>query len=71
MVCWPTDYDGAWTLAGSARRSGIGLHSGDEVAVLLHPWPEAGVWVSWSGGQPRCVSSLPGATVSSAPRWAG
>ena len=49
MVCWPTDYDGAWTLAGSARRSGIGLHSGDEVAVLLHPWPEAGVWVSWSG----------------------
>ena len=35
MVCWPTDYDGAWTLAGSARRSGIGLHSGDEVAVLL------------------------------------
>ena len=49
MVCWPTDYDGAWTLAGSARRSGIGLHSGDEVAVLLHPWSEAGVWVSWSG----------------------
>ena len=49
MVCWPTDYDGAWTLAGSARRSGIGLHSGDEVAVMLHPWPEAGVWVSWSG----------------------
>ena len=49
MVCWPSDYDGAWTLAGSACRSGIGLHSGDEVAVLLHPWPEAGVWVSWSG----------------------
>ena len=49
MVCWPTDYDGAWTLAGSARRSGIGLHSGDEVAVVLHPWPDAGVWVSWSG----------------------
>ncbi|QNI74346.1 UDP-3-O-acyl-N-acetylglucosamine deacetylase [Synechococcus sp. NOUM97013] len=49
MVSWPTDYDGAWTLAGSARRSGIGLHSGDEVAVVLHPWPEAGVWVSWSG----------------------
>ena len=49
MVCWPSDYDGAWTLAGSARRSGIGLHSGHEVAVLLHPWPDAGVWVSWSG----------------------
>lgn len=49
MVCWPTDYDGAWTLAGSARRSGIGLHSGEVVAVMLHPWPEAGVWVSWSG----------------------
>ena len=49
MVCWPTDYDGAWTLAGSARRSGIGLHSGEVVAVMQHPWPEAGVWVSWSG----------------------
>ena len=49
MVCWPSDYDGAWTLAGSACRSGIGLHSGDEVAVLLHPWSEPGVWVSWSG----------------------
>ena len=49
MICWPSDYDGAWTLAGSARRSGIGLHSGQEVAVVLHPWPDAGVWVSWSG----------------------
>ena len=49
MVCWPSDYDGAWTLAGSARRSGIGLHSGDEVAVVLHPCSDAGVWVSWSG----------------------
>ena len=59
MVCWPTDYDGAWTLAGSARRSGIGLHSGDEVAVLLHPWPEAGVWVSWSGDAQHPVRLQP------------
>ncbi len=49
MVCWPGDYDGAWTLAGSVRRSGIGLHSGHEVAVVMHPWHEAGVWVSWLG----------------------
>ena len=54
MVVWPLDYDGAWTLEGPARRSGIGLHSGQQVSVTLQPSDQPGVWVSWpsDGGDP-------------------
>ena len=54
MGFWPHDYDGAWTLDGPARRSGIGLHSGDQVSVTLQPSSQPGVWVSWpaNGGEP-------------------
>ena len=54
MVVWPRDYDGAWTLDGPARRSGIGLHSGQQVSVTLQPSQQPGVWVSWpaDGGEP-------------------
>lgn len=48
MVCWPVDYDGAWTLAGSVRRCGIGLHSGQPVSVTLKPSADPGIWVRWS-----------------------
>lgn len=48
MVRWPVDYDGAWTLAGPVRRSGIGLHSGHPVSVTLKPSADPGVWVQWS-----------------------
>ena len=47
MVSWPHDYDGAWTLEGSARRSGVGLHSGQQVSVTLQASQHPGVWVSW------------------------
>ncbi len=54
MGFWPHDYDGAWTLDRPAHRSGIGLHSGDQVSVTLQPSSQPGVWVSWpaNGGEP-------------------
>ena len=47
MVSWPSNYDGAWTLAGPVARSGVGLHSGDEVSVTLLPSEHPGFDVSW------------------------
>ena len=35
MTFWPEDYSGAWTLAGQAKRSGVGLHSGHFSEVQL------------------------------------
>ena len=35
MTFWPEDYSGAWTLAGQAKRSGVGLHSGNSSEVQL------------------------------------
>ena len=47
MVRWPVDYNGAWSLAGSLQRRGVGLHTGQSVAVSLMPFSEQGVWVRW------------------------
>jgi len=47
MVRWPVDYNGAWSLAGSVQRRGVGLHTGQSVAVSLMPFSEQGVWVRW------------------------
>ena len=51
MVSWPHDYDGAWTLGASVQRSGIGLHSGQQVCVTLQPSQRPGVWVSWPSSE--------------------
>ena len=47
MDIWPDDYQGAWTLAKSVSRSGIGLHNGDNSEVILYPSEMAGFHVSW------------------------
>lgn len=49
MAPWPADYTGAWTLASSVTRSGVGLHSGAKVSVSLLPSHEPGIRVSWDG----------------------
>ena len=59
MVRWPVDYDGAWTLAGTVRRSGIGLHSGQQVSVTLKPSVDPGVWVHWSSDDAAPVRLRP------------
>ena len=47
MTIWPETYDGAWTLSSAVTRSGVGLHTGDRVAVTLCPSGRPGFWVSW------------------------
>ena len=47
MTIWPETYDGAWTLSSAVTRSGVGLHTGDRVAVTLCPSERPGFWVSW------------------------
>ncbi len=47
MTVWPETYDGAWTLSSAVTRSGVGLHTGDRVAVTLCPSERPGFWVSW------------------------
>lgn len=59
MVCWPVDYDGAWTLAGTVRRCGIGLHSGKPVSVTLKPSADPGIWVRWSSDDAAPVQLKP------------
>ncbi len=46
-MIWPSDYNRAWTLAGSVERSGVGLHSGEVARVSLRPSSRAGYWVGW------------------------
>ncbi|MEB3276667.1 MAG: UDP-3-O-acyl-N-acetylglucosamine deacetylase [Cyanobacteriota bacterium] len=45
MTSWPADYCGAWTLAQSVERSGVGLHSGASTRVCLAPGTRDGYWV--------------------------
>ncbi|MEB3234172.1 MAG: UDP-3-O-acyl-N-acetylglucosamine deacetylase [Cyanobacteriota bacterium] len=45
MQSWPADYSGAWTLAQSVGRHGIGLHSGATARVRLEPSQQPGYWV--------------------------
>ncbi len=54
MVCWPSDYNGAWTLASRVSRSGIGLHSGQHSEVTLAPSSQEGIYVRWldEGSEP-------------------
>ena len=47
MISFPNDYEGAWTLAKTVFRKGIGLHSGEEAQVRLLPSDKAGFYVSW------------------------
>ena len=47
MVCWPVDYNGAWSLARPVQRHGVGLHTGQSVSVSLMPFSAPGVWVRW------------------------
>ena len=58
MVSWPSDYDGAWTLAASVSRAGVGLHSGDAVAVTLLPSEQPGFFVSWDDAPQRTPVQL-------------
>jgi UDP-3-O-[3-hydroxymyristoyl] N-acetylglucosamine deacetylase len=44
---WPLDYSQAWTLAGTAERSGVGLHSGSQARVLLRGSDRPGYWLGW------------------------
>ena len=47
MTFLPDDYESAWTLAGTVKRSGITLHSGVDSQVYLSPSEEVGFHVSW------------------------
>jgi UDP-3-O-[3-hydroxymyristoyl] N-acetylglucosamine deacetylase len=44
---WPRDYSQAWTLAGTAERRGIGLHSGAVARVRLQGSARPGYWLGW------------------------
>ena len=59
MEWLPEDYEGAWTLKGSASRKGIGLHSGEESEVTLLPSNDVGFFVSFenSDGPPVRLKS--------------
>ena len=43
----PDDYQDSWTLASSVFRRGVGLHSGEESEVRIHPTDQVGFHVSW------------------------
>ena len=58
MVVWPSDYNGAWTLAGPVSRAGVGLHSGDSVSVTLLPSEKPGFFVSWHDAPQRAPVRL-------------
>jgi len=45
MHSWPADYSGAWTLAQTVERSGVGLHSGARTRVRLGPASRDGYWL--------------------------
>lgn len=45
MQSWPADYSGAWTLAHTVERRGVGLHSGASCQVRLAPASRPGFWV--------------------------
>ncbi len=47
MSNWPNCYGGAWTLAESTLRRGVGLHSGLVSEIRLSPSEKAGFHVSW------------------------
>ncbi|MFQ6538334.1 MULTISPECIES: UDP-3-O-acyl-N-acetylglucosamine deacetylase [Aphanothece] len=47
MGPWPADYAGTFTLAGTAERHGVGLHSGQEGRVRLQPAERPGYWLGW------------------------
>ena len=49
MTNWPEDYSGAWTLAGQAERSGVGLHSGRSSVVRLKGSDEPGFYLRVEG----------------------
>ena len=49
MNNWPEDYSGAWTLAGQAERSGVGLHSGRSSVVRLKGSVEPGFYLRVEG----------------------
>ena len=49
MTNWPEDYSGAWTLAGQAERSGVGLHSGRSSVVRLKESVEPGFYLRVEG----------------------
>jgi len=53
---WPQDYKVPWTLASSVSRAGIGLHSGQESVVRLHPSEEEGFQVSWTNSEDLPIS---------------
>ncbi|WP_320667087.1 UDP-3-O-acyl-N-acetylglucosamine deacetylase [Prochlorococcus sp. MIT 1307] len=59
MTCLPNNYEGAWTLAKTVLRRGIGLHTGEEAEVRLSPYEKAGFHVSWidSGEAPITLSA--------------
>ncbi|MEC8688359.1 MAG: UDP-3-O-acyl-N-acetylglucosamine deacetylase [Cyanobacteriota bacterium] len=42
MTHWPEDYTAPWTLATDTERAGVGLHSGSEARVRLHPTDQPG-----------------------------
>jgi len=46
-MLWPSDYQQAWTLAGAAERSGVGLHSGATSRVRLQGSEQPGFHVGW------------------------
>ena len=60
MISLPNNYEGAWTLASSVLRGGIGLHNGLNSKVRLSPSEKAGFHVSWSNSEqaPVTLSAL-------------
>ena len=46
-MLWPSNYQQAWTLAGAAERSGVGLHSGATSRVRLQGSEQPGFHVGW------------------------
>ena len=59
MTSLPKDYEGAWTLASSVVREGIGLHSGLVSKVRLLPFEEPGFYVSWSNSRDKPIRLSP------------
>ena len=59
MTLLPNDYGGAWTLASTIQRSGIGLHSGLESTVRLLPSDQPGFYLSWSDNAKELIRLSP------------
>ena len=47
MAKWPSSYDGSWTIAETATRRGVGLHTGLINEVRLLPSSKRGFYLSW------------------------